>query len=418
MTIININYKLEWFNWFCNQKKESLIYSDYYKKIISLSDTPLCIANDDEKAKKLFTVVPNPLIIYDYQNSIDISKRNMYEIIPGDTFQKIHFDIDISDILIDDFNEDKFVNELVDTLKGYIKIELNLEKDVLIFTSHGKNKKSYHIIIDNYCLKDCNESKKLINLMLIKNPYLNLYIDKSIYTRNRQFRLYGNSKLNDVLRIKILKREWKYYDRVIRYYETNEEKIFLNSLVTNVENCKDLCLFGVQDDDKLIETKDIKINNSIIDQINRVYKIKFNCDKVPYEIVDVRGNLIITKRIAPSKCFFHNDKVHEHENPFFVICKDGTLKYSCRRNDFVAVVIGNIKLDDNKIIVDDKIDLKKIESKRIEEEIKEEVKTKEECDDLIERAIRNHIKVKSNKKIIKDKDFFIERKKILMDLRE
>jgi hypothetical protein len=420
-----INYNVEWFYFLSKDKLNSLVNSDLYRKYHS--DLSINVAKDTESLKKMFTIFPTPLLLFEFQNSVEVSRRNFYELIPGNTHQKIHFDIDIGQNLFTSFNEEEFINDLIETLQRLIKVELNLSKDVLIFTSHNETKKSYHIIIDNYCLKDCNETRKLIHLMIDQCPSLGSFIDKSIYTKNRQLRLFGSSKINSS-RVKIFKSNWRYKKNEVNYCSTDEKEIFLNSLVSDTSHCSELNLFSV--DHQVESKKQIQTFESQHSErdIMKLISLNFSGETF-FEITNIIDNLIITKRTKPSFCELCN-RIHEHENPFLVITKNNLLLYSCRRNDII-VVIGKFETEEDKLqlnhitvqredelqILKDEFNSSLIKSKNREnaqnESFDSRLKKMVKENELINRLDQE---VNKAKKIPKKREYYIERNNILRSL--
>lgn len=392
MELVNCN--VQWFYYLSNQVKNSLIYSDYYNEMKDISPNLFPVAKDDKKAKKLFTVFLNPLIAFEYQNSLPQDQRNLYEIIPGDTYQKIHFDIDISPLLFHTFDETKFLDQLISILIEITKVDFDLNRDILIFTSHGASKRSYHIIIDNYCLKDCNESRKLLSLINLRCPEAATFIDSKIYNKNRQFRLYGSSKLDSPERVKKLMRDWKYKGQNVRYYSDNEETIFLSSLVSNIDKCEELTIFGVS---APRPENEINLPKNITSQILTLFKSKFNCQPF-FEFTEITGNMILTRRTKPSYCDIHK-RVHDNENPYFWISKSGIIRYCCRREGNSSAIIGSIAIENNDMVIDDKFS------------VKDEEETKYEGS--MNNFLHSLPVAKTSKKVVRDRNFYAEKKKLL-----
>lgn len=432
-----INYNVEWFYFLSKDRLNSLVNSEYYK--LNHSNLSINIAKDTESLKKMFTIFPTPLLLFEFQESVELNRRNFYELIPGDTHQKIHFDIDIGRDLFDSFNEENFFDELLNTLQKLIKVELDLQKNVLIFTSHNETKKSYHIIIDNYCLRDCNETRKLINLIFEISPGLSSFIDKSIYTKNRQLRLFGSSKINST-RVKIFQPNWRFKSIEVDYYLNDQKEIFLNSLISDTSNCVELNLFSINQGiqpkkNTLIETS----NNYTENDIMKLITARFP-GEIFFEITNIIDNLIITKRIKSSFCEFCNH-VHDHENPYLVITQNNILLYSCRRNDII-VVIGRFETENETLNLNQTVVQREEELKHLKEEFKSSLNKGERIDDnnrtrndkklnnseksldsMIMRMIKENEmvslmnrEVNQSKKIPKKRDYNIERKNILREL--
>ena len=84
---------------------------------------------------------------------------------------------------------------------------IDISTDILIFTSHNENKKSYHIIIDHYYHMNNLEAKAFYNEIISKiSPNFTKFIDHSVYSSIQQYRIVGSQKVNSN-RPKIIKLE-------------------------------------------------------------------------------------------------------------------------------------------------------------------------------------------------------------------
>ena len=152
--------------------------------------------------------------------------NNFYECMP-DRWQKLHFDIDIGRDKIhpDHFNlnyanlvRDTLIKTLIQFFKQELNHELSLTDDVLIFTSHGVNVFSYHIIVDHYAFPGaiyCKHiTKKLQDrLPLEMRPLLDLSVNKGWGL----FRMFLSTKDEHPPRPKLLEKTWSYFGNLIAY---------------------------------------------------------------------------------------------------------------------------------------------------------------------------------------------------------
>jgi hypothetical protein len=116
---------------------------------------------------RYFTLFENHIDFYNYSLTFAKNHRAFYETIPGQFSQKPHFDIDfpISDETANiDFNRliENLVESIIKVFDSY-QLNLNVKKDILIYSSHGKTKRSFHVIIDHFCHSDHNEAKYFYN---------------------------------------------------------------------------------------------------------------------------------------------------------------------------------------------------------------------------------------------------------------
>ena len=89
-----------------------------------------------------------------------------------------------------------------------LAITLKLE-NVLIYTSHGGNKRSIHIVLNKLAHTDHTEAKLFYNevckeitiytkAIYTKDKYLD-FIDPAVYKSNQQFRVLGSQKVGSGL---------------------------------------------------------------------------------------------------------------------------------------------------------------------------------------------------------------------------
>ena len=202
---------------------------------------------------------------------------------------------------------------------------INIE-DILIFSSHGENKKSYHIVINNWCLPDYYSNKvyctKIINQ--IESPYKK-YIDNVMYKNLQQFRIYGCTKYGKN-RYKIL--ESSHSNLQHSNKRCQEMLTIYASLITNTNTCK--ILEYTEKINKVYEYK--KLNNEEIKNINNLEFIK---DKT-FSIKEEKGKMILLNRHKPTFCN-QCKRIHENENPYLII-EDNIIYFCCRRNESKEII--------------------------------------------------------------------------------
>ena len=305
-----------------NENKRSLLNEHKIKKdnlIISLT-TP--------KDIKLYTLFNDYVEFYEYQLNFRIEHRSFYEVIMGNKLQKPHFDLDFGEDY--QYDIDNIFDMLIENFIKYIPT-LNLEKDIQIYSSHGKTKKSYHIVINNYCHQDHLNAKAFYDL-ITENLPPNHCIDRAVYSKTQQFRILGSQKIGSG-RIKKLEMKWKFHGREINHIITNhinmDENLLLlnNSLVSVTDMCTILPLFYKK------EEKIINNFTSIDYDVDEIMEmcIKMDDGEECYSIKDIKDNLIILFREKASFCHVCK-RIHEKEHPFITVTNAGAF-FNCRRNN-------------------------------------------------------------------------------------
>jgi len=115
---------------------------------------------------------------------------------------------------------------LLDLINEIVKLipQINVERDVCIYSSHGENKISYHVIVNHFYHSNHEQAKAFyytIMKNLPKEYYDNNWIDHSVYSKTQQFRIYGSQKTG-TKRTKIFHDEWLLNGKEI-IHETDED---------------------------------------------------------------------------------------------------------------------------------------------------------------------------------------------------
>lgn len=322
----------------------------------------LIISMTTSNEKNLYTVFDSYIEFAIYQQKMPPEKRCFYENIMGDYPQKPHFDIDISITQYPNIDpeliKDSLISNLIDIFKE-IGITLNLYKDLLIFTSHGKEKYSYHVVINNYCHINNKEAKALYKLVTNRMPsdYVK-FIDHSVYSSKQQFRVVGSQKLGS-RRPKILNDTWYYQNNKIQHQypelpEDDDHRTIIQleiSLVSYTKNCTLIpSLLSNLRNNSSNESDSIKLHDpsscpdyDTEEDISKELAIRalqmcadlagmsWQDRSFPYVINSIKGSMIMLKRTRPSKCRICN-RIHEHENPYLYVSGiDRCVYFHCRR---------------------------------------------------------------------------------------
>jgi hypothetical protein len=308
-------------------------------------------------------------------NFNDIKERNFFEVIFGEFKQKPHFDIDIDIKNISKYNEpfdvlaDKILNILINTCIEILKtvnVEINIEEDILIYSSHSDNKRSFHLILNNVC-HDCNlEAKAFYDIVInhiklnhnnkFNKSFLIEFIDKNVYSSKQQFRTLGSQKLNSD-RPKIFHEQFTINN--INYNHVYKNNLYLNqlnkqsyirlceSMVTHTFDCKLLPSFMTNKiyTQSITQSITIDINYELADKCMNMLFDKFKSLNIicPFTLKNCKNNIIILQRNNSSYCPLCS-RIHENQHPFMFITY-GKLYWDCRRYNQDKFFIGYIDID-------------------------------------------------------------------------
>jgi hypothetical protein len=192
--------------------------------------TLLCLVNRDDV--RHYACFDSEKEAYDHTQRYAPEFRSFFEVILGERRQKMKFDVDISSKLVsvpDQALDDAIraiagvtsqstttstpaeqgvlmsakLDELADELQAdllrsvvtYFNGALDMERDVLLYTSHGANKRSFHLVINNHAHRNCHEAKMAYDAIhkMMTHKHKDC-VDFSVYKSVQQFRLIGSEK--------------------------------------------------------------------------------------------------------------------------------------------------------------------------------------------------------------------------------
>ena len=236
---------------------------------------------------------------------------------------------------------------------------LSLENDVLVYTSHGPSKLSYHLIIDHWYHLDNIESKCFYDKVLrycgflLKGRYVE-FIDASVYKTNQAFRILGSHKW-DNMRIKCHQTQYTYRQKIINYQITQSSNLALvqlsKSLITFISDSKCLQSFNsyIYKNYKHYHYN-YELTTKDIEEIKLLISKKFNDAFTIRKIID---NQILLNKIKNTYCPICN-RIHQNENPVIMIINN-MVQWSCRRSAqrYILGVLSNIKSFTEKEVEED-----------------------------------------------------------------
>lgn len=305
-----------------------------------------------QKEERLFTVFDSLFEFATFTRHITDPHRCFYEIILGDFPQKPHFDIELSrkdheaifDTIDPEMVKDEVIAALLEVMTAH-GVELNLERDLLLYASHGKDKLSFHIVVDNHCHCNHVEAKQLYQKVLAKLPAAltslrPAVLDHAVYSKKQQFRMMGSQKFNSG-RKKVFQTHWRFRGREITYRcveppENPQHEYLMHleaSLVSNTGMCLMLPSFFEPGDARPdnFEYKEISAETAqrALQLLADYAGMAPDDPRFPYQILDIKGAIIVLKRLRASMCRICS-RVHENENPFLFVIED-TVYFHCRR---------------------------------------------------------------------------------------
>lgn len=316
---------------------------------------------------RLFTFFDSFLDFALYQQKIVPEKRYFYEIAFGEYPQKPHFDIDIAANPNDVKDIESLGEQIKDSLiEQVIKIyadrsvDLDLQRDILVYTSHGPSKRSYHLVVNNYCHVDYRDARCLYEKVMLSLPdSFSSYIDRAVYSKKQQFRIVGSQKFESG-RPKVFQKQWTYFGQLIDHLyndepDTPDSVLQLDeSLISYTSNCNVLpSLFDASESksqpksSRLHDVEDVsrRTAEQAVILLASQGGLSPSDRRFPYRFDGIHGGIVCLKRLKPSRCSICN-RVHDHENPYLVILGEGprkTIYFHCRRApDSQKLLLGHL----------------------------------------------------------------------------
>lgn len=372
--------------WYFNLKKsnsgdpESIPGMLNYVSKPSISGKFLVSKDIGIKGAKSFCLFETYTEFAKYTQYFPHEKRNFYEVMLGKFHQKLHFDLDVHLIKMKlsieqaDLLKDLTIISILEVFDEYAKVpKLEfLTNHLCLCTSHGKDKRSYHIIIDGYSVKNNLEAKEFFNQVYAKwRGYAELEnqngrlpqfetfeqsLDSSVYSKVQNFRILGSQKIHSG-RIKIFCETFKVFDHEIthNYYTSprNAEHKFLMQLESTLLSTIHSCILLPQklpDKPAKVYVESLEIDESTGESAFELLRNEWQAKRktyFPFSVRAIEGALVVLSKNGSYDCLLCN-KIHDNENPFLIVKNDRIgikeVFYHCRRAE-KSYKLGDLNID-------------------------------------------------------------------------
>jgi len=299
------------------------------------------IKDGKQVVHQIFACFPDAKMLYEYILIHEAEKRDFYEFVTDDQYQKPRFDIDIDlkdlEGKIDD--PDKFFDSVLSALKLAIRKEIGLGTDDIhgvnvekVYTSHGKFKRSAHVVIHKMYHKSAQGAKAFyLKLMQYIPEQYRKHIDRAVYSRGQNFRLLYCQKWGSG-RIKLLTNSSDH--KIIKLEPTYVD--FCESLLTYI--CEDFKEIPYEAPAKVSSWGTEMEGELPYDLVCDSMQLLSNLTRgnLPYSVRSHIDGFIFLNRTEASHCALHG-RVHDSENPFLTLKYnqvDGSFAvyFNCRRD--------------------------------------------------------------------------------------
>ena len=360
--------KIKWYQTYKSNEKKNGLLDHHSKQYVNECKV---ITAENSKGTYMYALLRSHVDIFHYIISLDTNHRIFSERIDENACQKPRFDIDIdNDKIPPEYanNRDEFghrVKDLViETVIKVLKednIDIDLTRDILVYNSHGDDKLSYHILVNNYMHSNCHEAGAFYNKIIKSNELLDKYdsdgiIDSSIYHKNHSLRiLHCRKRLN--LRVKKFEKEFSYkgdkYTHIIDLEFLSKEhedlNIFAQSLITYVSGCKILPIYALE---KKVFTSDIELDEYKKDELMLLLclKMRFELEDLPYEIFNMSGSLVRLKRTRIHMCPLCNRNHDPNTFPYLCVTCNRYVYWGCGRKKGHKLYLGELSVDYSYVV--------------------------------------------------------------------
>lgn len=278
------------------------------------------------------------------------------EVIAPWSKRRIHIDIDWEPTKKAPFCVATFLPLLLDALSGEIQQKTGEElqgEDVWVLDSSGvkagKEKVSIHVILSRHHSESAAQLKyfmtnvqvRLMRTLTEATYGMHHAIDMGIYTENRLFRIYGNTKYGEERYLTMAPFEWR--GKTYQQEQQDESTILLNTLVTCSGDDSTLIHYeGITSKEAEPYTADL-LRQQYDDAI-AVAKAALGSHEWVYEAGDASGRTIRLKRESRGWCRLCK-RPHDTENAMIYLSRDGAVMLRCWRDKEKSAVLGYITTD-------------------------------------------------------------------------
>lgn len=194
-------------------KNGRALLDDY--SIDSMGPLSLVVCMMDPTGRRLYTVFRTVAEYFTFTHSLSEdhkSTRCFFEICFNERPQRLRFDIDIVAGALDE--SERILGDFVQAAqKAFTDLRCpigSLAEDMVVCTSHGPTKMSYHVVFTHAFVRRSEEAKAFY-LLVVRHmkPEYQVYVDVAVYSKTQQFRLLGFSKVG-ANRPKVCPEVWRY----------------------------------------------------------------------------------------------------------------------------------------------------------------------------------------------------------------
>lgn len=309
--------------------------NNYLLKDSGLTDQSFIIKLDGEVSG--YTFFNTYADFWTWQDQFKPCNRNFFEVIRSGK-QKPHFDIDITlnEKGVTDFSfTDELLQKVLDAIEKVFsdkKILYEHKNHLLVFSSHGPKKRSFHIVLDKIVHSNHKQAKQFYKLVKEQIPEnFQPFIDGAVYSKLQNFRLLGSQKYQSGRTKDLCSLNCSYRPVDDDRWEANtmlrQFVLFEKSLV-GVITRDDITLDLL---DESVQPNRVfgSIDDTTADSLIAAFQKTEMADH--FKIGENNNGVIPLTRISRCWCPAHN-REHDHENAY-LFTYNGKIYYGCHRDE-------------------------------------------------------------------------------------
>ena len=252
-----------------------------------------------------------------YQLATEVKDRTFFEYATG--ARRLYFDLD-ADLSNGPVDLEGVLDELILVSEKEIRHRGLPWRSPWVYSSHGTEKKSYHVIFPELAVPSHREAKAFYLCVLdaMHHPEKGC-VDSAVYTSFQAFRIVGNQKRNTGR----IKTPLVPCDDLL----TN----LTRSLITYTQGCT-----------YLEEFSQVKIQEDIVEDAHMVLIRQWIKEEGNFKVRNIKGSVIALDRLEPGHCSLCN-RIHEHESPYLAVVR-GKVYFHCRRSELGGKFLGTVEL--------------------------------------------------------------------------
>lgn len=330
---------------------------------------PVLLTSDKGETKEVraYTTFTDYISLYSYIKARPLSERQFHEVCPSNHKQKPKFDIDIdlpayrefayvgmSFEQLGEYVKDMVIRAAIAVLKAY-NVAVDISRDICIFTSHGMQKRSYHVLLSRYYHFSNEQAREFYELCSrvhvgeLDQALFARFVDSHVYAANASLRVSGCVKPGSD-RVKRYCSDFTYEGATYSHLLTDpkawdgrpvtdrmrEMLVLSHSLVTFCEGLTAMPVFAVAR--KVWEREVEEISPETYDEC-KAFLATWDIQGA-YEIDGESEGKIQLPRVRPSYC--ESCKRVHHEMPGFAHIIDGVLYVHCGRCSGIGRRVGSL----------------------------------------------------------------------------